>query len=258
MSDALVATLATRLDDAARHATSTPQLSLEHDLSTETAYAIQAASIGRRLARGEKVVGVKMGLTSLAKAKQMGVHEVIWGRLTDAMRIADGGAVAWPRYVHPRAEPEIAYVVGKRIDRAMSPEQALAHVASVAPAIEVIDSRYENFKFALADVIADNASSSGFVIGKPSPTSVEVGDLAITFEVDGKAVQVGSSAAILGHPGRSLAAATALATKAGVVLEPGFVIMAGGATEAVALQPGQVVRVTIAQLGSASFAVTAG
>lgn len=252
----LVDTLAARLDDAARNAKSTPQLSLEHDIDVPTAYAIQAASMKRRFDRGEALVGVKMGLTSLAKAKQMGVHEVIWGRLTDAMRIAPNGSVARPRYVHPRAEPEIAYIVGKRIDRAMSPEEALAHIESVAPAIELIDSRYENFKFALADVIADNASSSGFVIGEASPTSVDVADLAITFQVDGVTVQTGSSAAILGHPGKSLAAATELATKAGIVLEPGFVIMAGGATEAVALKPGQTVSVTIAQLGRAAFSLT--
>lgn len=251
----LVHDLSARLDDAARFARATPQLSLEHDLDVATAYAVQAASIQRRIDRGDPLVGVKMGLTSLAKAKQMGVHEVIWGRLTGAMRIADGGSVARARYVHPRAEPEVAYIVGKRIDRAMSPDEALTHIEAVAPAIELIDSRYENFKFSLADVIADNASSSGFVVGPRSPTSVDVAELAITFAVDGKTVQTGSSAAILGHPGRALAEATRLATGAGLVLEPGFVILAGGATEAVALAPGQTVSVEVADLGRASFSL---
>ena len=95
-----------------------------------------------------------MGLTSRAKMQQMGVSEVIWGRLTDAMRLEEGGEMSHARYTHPRVEPEIAYIMRKPLSGNVSLAEALDAVEAVAPAMEIIDSRYRNFKFALADVIA--------------------------------------------------------------------------------------------------------
>ena len=150
------------LDDAARTATAVPQLTEEHPhLTVEDAYAIQKLSMDRRYDRGEHRVGVKMGLTSRAKMLQVGVSEVVWGRLTDAMRLVEGGDLVRSRYVHPRVEPEIAYIIGKQLAGDVSPVEALAAVEAIAPAVEIIDSRFRNFKFTLPDVVADNASSSG-------------------------------------------------------------------------------------------------
>jgi 2-oxo-3-hexenedioate decarboxylase len=250
-----IARLAALVDDAAREAHEIDQLSLSTTLSVDDAYAIQQASIARRLQRGEARIGLKMGLTSRAKMIQVGVEEVIWGRLTDSMRLEDNGVLVMDRYVHPRIEPEIAFLLKAPLTGDISPAEAMIAVAAVAPAMEVIDSRYRNFKFSLTDVIADNASSSSFVIGAWNDPSVDLGNLGMTLEIDGRPRQIGSSAAILGHPARALAAASRLAARAGETLQAGWIVMAGAATEAVALQPGMHVRNVVEHLGAVSLTV---
>ena len=186
------------LDEAARGAQPVPQFG--DTLSVEQAYAIQAASIARRLERGERRIGMKMGFTSRAKMVQMGVHDMIWGRLTDAMIEEEGGIVDMRRFVHPRVEPEIAFLIGAPLAGVVTPLQARLALAGVAPAMEIIDSRYENFRFSLADVIADNASSSGLVVGDWQSPAQAIDNLGLVMSFDGHPVQIGSSAAILGHP----------------------------------------------------------
>lgn len=243
------------LDAAAREAKAVPQLSASAELTIEHAYDIQKASIALRLKRGEKRIGVKMGLTSRAKIVQMGVSDMIWGRLTDAMVVEDGGAIHRPAYVHPRVEPEIAFLLGKELVGRVTPMQALAAVEAVAPAMEIIDSRYQDFKFSHVDVVADNASSSGFVTGSWSRANVDLSNLGMVMSFNGRPVQIGSSAAILGHPVRALAAAARFAAEAGEPLQPGWIVMAGGATAAEALAPGTWVETEVQTLGRVAFSV---
>ncbi|WP_321968936.1 2-keto-4-pentenoate hydratase [Paraburkholderia tropica] len=243
------------LDDAARHAHEVAQFDTDNALSLEAAYAIQAASIARRIERGERRVGVKMGFTSRAKMVQMGLSDVIWGRLTSAMQIEEGSSIAFSRYVHPRVEPEIAFVLKRDLPGDVTGPQALAAVEAIAPALEVIDSRYKDFKFTLPEVIADNASSSGFVIGAWHSPSTDFANLGLTLDIDGRTVQVGSTAALLGHPLRSLVAAARLSAQAGEPLKAGWLVMAGGATPAEWIKPGQYVSVQMEKLGSAGLSV---
>ena len=252
-----LAALASIVDAAACTATAIPQLTeTVPDLAVEDAYAVQAVSVGRRRARGERRAGYKMGLTSRAKMQQVGVSDIIWGRLTDAMRLIEGGELSRARYVHPRVEPEIAYIIGRPLAGEVSAAEALACVEAVAPALEIIDSRYRDFRFTLPDVIADNSSSSGFLVGAWAKPSSDVANLGIVMEVDGRPVQIGSSAAILGNPIRSLIAAARLIGRAGERLEPGDIVLAGGATAAHPLTPGQRVRTTFQALGVVAFTVT--
>ncbi len=242
------------VDEAARTAGAIPQFTESEALGVEEAYAIQALSMERRFARGERLVGVKMGLTSRAKMAQVGVDEVIWGRLTDAMRLEEGGSLSRKRYVHPRIEPELAFLMKSDLSGAVSPTEALSAVEAIAPAMEVIDSRYRNFKFALPDVIADNSSSSGFVLGSWARPDQDFSNLGIVVEVDGRPAQIGSTAAILGHPIRSLVAAAKAAAPIGG-LQAGWIVLAGGATAAHSLSVGEYVRTTIRGLGSVSIRV---
>ena len=246
--------IATTLDDAARNATAVPQLGSPEGFDLDAAYAVQAASIARRVARGERVIGLKMGFTSRAKMAQMGVSDMIWGRLTDAMLVEDGGGIDLARYVHPRVEPEVAFLIKRRLAGPVTALEALAAVEAVAPALEIIDSRYANFKFDLLDVVADNSSSSGFVTGPARPVR-DVGNLGITLSIDGRAVEFGSTAAILGDPVRALCAAARLAGAAGTALEPGSIVLAGAATAAVPLRAGAAVSVEIDGLGRCGFQV---
>ncbi|MGC5805544.1 2-keto-4-pentenoate hydratase [Ralstonia pseudosolanacearum] len=246
-------TLAQRVDGAAHGARAIAQFGEAEQLTVPDAYAIQAASIARRLARGERRTGVKMGFTSRAKMVQMGVHDVIWGRLTDAMALEEGVAVPLSRYVHPRVEPELVFLLAKPLPPRASLAEALASVAAVAPALEVIDSRYEHFKFSLTDVIADNASSSGYVIGPWADPRRDFSNLGLVLSIDGQPRQIGSTAGILGHPLRSLVAAARLAADAGEPLQAGWIVMAGGATAAEALAPGMHVRCEMQGLGAVEF-----
>lgn len=245
--------LAERLDSAALNASATQQLS--EPLSLEEAYAVQAASMGRRYARGEKRVGLKMGFTSRAKMAQMGIEEMIWGRLTDGMMVDDGDRISIARYVHPRVEPEIAFLLKEPLPGKVSLVEAASALAGVAPALEIIDSRYENFKFSLTDVVADNSSSSGFVIGAWHDPAQGLANLGMILEIDGQARQIGSSAAILGNPLRSLVAAARLADAAGEPLCAGDIVMAGGATAAEALAVGNHVRLCVQKLDTVEFRV---
>jgi 2-oxo-3-hexenedioate decarboxylase len=249
--------LARTVDDAARNARAIAQLSSASKFSLDEAYQIQKKMIGLRIARGERRVGMKMGFTSRAKMVQMGVSDMIWGRLTDRMLVEDGGRISFAKFVHPRVEPEVAYLLKAPLAGPVTPIQALAAVEAVAPALEIIDSRYDDFKFTVEDVVADNASSSGFVVGPWSKPDIDLSNLGMILEFDGRPVQIGSTAAILGNPARSLASASRMAAEQGERLEAGWIVMAGGATEAVALKPGVVVRNTVEKLGSVGFSVGA-
>ena len=248
-----LAAVADRLDEAQRTATATPQLVEPLDLGQ--AYEVQAAALQRRYARGERRIGIKMGFTSRAKMVQMGIDEMIWGRLTDAMLVEDGGSVAHARFVHPRVEPEIAFLLKRPLEGRVTSMAALSAIDGIAPALEIIDSRYESFKFSLTDVVADNSSSSAFVTGAWASPTVDFSNLGMVLEIDGAVRQVGSSAAILGAPIRSLVAAARLAMAAGEPLGAGDIVMAGGATAAEALAPGQHVRVSVQDIGTAEFRI---
>jgi 2-oxo-3-hexenedioate decarboxylase len=248
-----IAEYAELLDEAARLGNEVPQFDTENKLSLEDAYAIQKASIDRRLNRGQRRVGVKMGFTSRAKMIQMGLSDVIWGRLTDAMQVEEGGSIELKGYVHPRAEPELAFLLKRPLTGDVTGPEALAAVEAIAPAIEIIDSRYKDFKFTLPEVIADNASSSSFVIGAWHDPKTDFSNLGLTLSMDGKTVQVGSTAALLGNPLRSLVAAARVSAQAGEPLQAGWIVMAGGATPAEWIKPGQYVSVQMEGLGECGF-----
>lgn len=133
----------------------------------------------------------------------------------------------------------------------------MTHVEAVAPAIEIIDSRYANFKFSLEDVVADNTSASGYVLGPWAPPEIDMANLGMVLEFNGRPVEIGSSAAILGHPGRSLAEAARFAAETGDELKPGYIVLAGAAAAAVALEPGISVKLSVEDLGSVGFNVGA-
>lgn len=249
--------LAARLDEAVERATAIPMLTAEHELSLDDAYRVQRAGIALRKVRGEVLVGMKMGLTSRAKMEQMGVHAPIYGHLTSAMRCDDGGAFEKQAHCHPRVEPEVAFLLARDLEGPVSPAEAMLAVDGVCAALEVIDSRYQDFKFTLPDVVADNASSARFVLGNTlrRASELDLGNLGMVMEINGQVSQIGSSAAIYEHPARSLATLANLLAEVGEKLKAGQIVLAGGATAAVALSVGDRVRLRVDGLGSASFEV---
>lgn len=254
MSD-IIEQLAERLDTAARTAVATPQLDQPAGFGLDQAYAVQAASLRRRFARGERPVGMKMGFTSRAKMIQMGLSDMICGRLTDAMLVEEGGSIRFADFVHPRVEPEIAFLLDKPLSGRVDAMQARDAVRAMAPALEIIDSRYRDFKFSLTDVVADNSSSSAYVVGPWQRADADIANLGIILSVNGRGAGFGSTAAILGHPIRSLVAAARMSAERGFPLQAGDIVLAGGATAAATLHPGDHVLLEMEALGRVQFSV---
>ncbi len=245
---------AAKLDEAAVKATAVPQISTEGSFSEDEAYLIQKASIDRRLRRGETLVGLKMGFTSYAKMEQMGVHDMIWGRLTSSMNILNGQTIQLSNYIHPRSEPEIAFRISKDINSEItSIDELMTYVSGVAAAIEIIDSRFENFKFSLEDVIADNCSSTGFVLGRWCDPKIELTNLSMSMSFNGKKVAEGNSSAILNNPWDALKACTRLAAKYNQRIPENSIVLAGAATAAKYLESKVEVEVEVEKLGYVNF-----
>lgn len=247
--------LAKILDEAAVNAKPISQLSLLNDITIRDAYIIQREAIRCREQRGHEIVGLKMGFTSIAKMEQMGVHDMIWGILTADMVIENGSEASLGNYIHPRAEPEVCFRISKDITAEVSLDELDQYVEAMAPAIEIIDSRYENFKFSLEDVVADNCSSTGFVIGPWQDPSRDIKNLSMELLFDGEVVASGSSADILGDPWKSLQAATRLASEYGEPIRKGHIILAGAATAAVFMKEGVEVSARVESMGETRFKV---
>lgn len=223
------------------------------DLDLDTGYEVQDLNLQARLDRGERLVGVKLGLTSVAKQQRMGVHVPFVAWLTDAMVLDAGDPVPQSRLIHPRVEPEIVFVMAERLEGPdVTREQAMAAVASVHGGVEVIDSRYQDFRFKAGDVAADNASSAAYVVGPVAvaPGALDLAAETVRVEVDGEVVDTATGAAVQGHPGEALALAANDLARRGHAIEAGWVVLTGGMTDAVFAPPGVSVTAHFDHLGS--------
>jgi 2-oxo-3-hexenedioate decarboxylase len=222
------------------------------ELDLAGAYAIQDETLRRRLARGERITGVKVGLTSEKKQQQMKVSSPLTAWLTDAMALR-GTVLPAERLIHPRVEPEIVFEMATRLAGPnVTQSDALAAVGRVRCGFEVIDSRYADFRFTLPDVLADNASSALFVLGSVecSPDALDLAAERCVLRVDDDTVTEGSGADVLGHPAAALAHAANTLAERGHVIEPGWIVLTGGMTDAVAARAGARITAEFTNLGS--------
>jgi 2-oxo-3-hexenedioate decarboxylase len=219
-------------------------------LSIEQSYAVQVLVVARLLERGARVIGMKTGLTSLSKQRAMGMYESLYGYLLDSGLVQEGKPVSLSGLIHPRAEPELAFVMGKPLlGPGVTTEQALAATAEIKLAIELIDSRYRNFDFTLADVVADNCSAGKFLLSRKSfsPSAFDLTLMSVNFEKNGELLHVGTGAEVLGHPANVVAwLANKLYEMEGRGLSAGEIVLAGAFTPAVEIKPGDVVTATFA------------
>ena len=195
----------------------------------------------------------------------MGISDVIVGYLTREMEIPDGGTLSLRGLVHPRVEPEIAFRLGRAVDPLDGYAALVAAVDAVAPALEVIDSRYRDFRFSLPVVVADNTSACRYAIGPwqdfaPGPARAgldphRLNHRRVELQVDGGTVEEGSTAAILGDPLRSLEQLAKMAARHGFPLPAGAVVLAGAATAAAYLKPGTTITGTVQGLGSVQLRI---
>jgi 2-oxo-3-hexenedioate decarboxylase len=227
------------------------------ELDEKTAYAIQKRLVvGHVKDEATRISGLKLGLTSVAKQKQMSVGEPIYGLLLASRMINEGEPLGVASLIHPKAEPEIAIVTNRALQGpGVTADQARAAIESASCAMEIIDSRYKNFRFTLTDVIADNTSAARHTIStfRVPVKGLDLRTLGVVFEKNGEVVSTAAGAAILGDPAVALAWLANKLAEHGESLPAGTVVMTGALTDAIAIAPGDVVRVTIAQLGTLSL-----
>jgi 2-oxo-3-hexenedioate decarboxylase len=250
--------LAARLFEAAREGRTTPPLTDDHpDLTAAEAYAIQDALLALREEAGERIVGAKLGLTSRAKQRDMGIDEPISGWLTDAMALDPGAVLEVSTMVQPRAEPEVAFVLSEDLSgRHVTATHVLAATRWVVPAIEVLDSRYPDYRFGLPDVIADDASAGRFLLGGAvaRPEGIDLRLVGCVFERNGEVLATAAGAAALGHPAAAVAWLVRSLAARGRGLSAGQIVLSGGLTSAVPVGPGDVVTARFDRLGTIELA----
>jgi 2-oxo-3-hexenedioate decarboxylase len=257
LDKATIEKLAQHLEECELGAKDTLKITDDHpEMDWEDAYAIQDVIRARKIARGTKITGLKCGLTSFAKMKQMGVDSPCFGFVTDYGCIPDGGEVKHAELIHPKVEPEIVFVTKAPL------RGPGCHIGAVLAAtdflmvgIEVIDSRYRDFKFDLKSVIADNTSASRFVLGGKAtpPAGIDLRTLGVVMEKNGQIVSIASGAAVLGHPATAVAMLANHLGARGQEIPAGTMILSGGITEAVPVMPGDSVTLKIQHLGSTSL-----
>ena len=262
MTDTLSETTldAAAVDRLARHvhraqaaARAIPKLTNDHPTMTVAdGYLVQNALRSRYLGEGHRLVGWKAGLTSKAKMEQMGVDAPSVGFLTDRMAVPEGSTVEVADHVHPRVEAEVAFVLSADLPAVdCTPEDVVAATAYLVPAIEIIDSRFEAFKFDLPSVIADNSSSARFVVGANGVRVDEVDrtTLGLALVRNGELLTTGASAAVMGDPAAAVSTVANIVGSLGARLEAGMVVLSGGITEAFAIEPGDHVSARFQRLG---------
>ena len=260
MEQALINQIATYLLDAELEKKEVEKVTsaIKPDLTIEEGYIIQQEIVSRKLAQNYKMVGPKMGLTSKAKLVQMGIDEPIYGYVFDYMVIPNGGKVSLQQQIHPRVEAEIAFVMGEDVEgEHVTKEDVLKSTQYVIPALEIIDSRYENFNFTLPDVIADNASTSRVVFGTTvkKPEEVNLETLGAVLRINDEIKDLGAGAAVLGHPAEAIAMLAKMLAKKGGKIRKGDVILSGAITSAVFIELGDVVSGRFEDLGEVHFSV---
>jgi len=257
LEKATIEKLAEHLENAELNCIEVTKITNDYpEITWDEALDVQWEIRRRKEARGNKIVGLKMGLTSMAKMRQMGVETPCYGFLADYFSIPDGGEVKISELIHPKVEAEVAFVTKKELS---GPGCHIGDVLSatdfIVPAVEIIDSRYKDFKFDLKSVIADNSSSSRFVTGgRMLPVEdLDLKTIGVVMEINGEVVELGAGAAILGHPAASVAMLANLLAERGEVIPAGTFIMAGAITPAIAVKAGDNVSVRYQDLGTVTM-----
>ena len=226
------------------------------DFDRPAAYAVQQAGLALRLADGEALIGGKLGFTSKAMQRAMGVESPNSGWLTDPMLVHDG-VLRLDELIHPKVEPEVAFVLGDDLVPPVTAADVLVATAAVLPCLEAVDSRFTDFRFGPLDNIADNSSAGALVLGDPvSVNGIDLALVGCVVERDGEVVATAAGAAALDHPAAAVAWMANHAQRPGAPqgsppLRTGDVIISGGLTAPVDLAPGTSVRCVIDRLGSA-------
>ena len=257
LNQATIEKLAEHLENAELQAYEVTKITDDYPNMTFTdATDVQWEIRRRKMSRGHKIVGMKMGLTSWAKMKQMGVEMPCYGFLADYFSLPDGAEVPFDELIHPKVEAEIAFVTNKELSgKNLTVEDVLAATELVVPAVEIIDSRYKDFKFDLTSVQADNSSSTRFVVGSHAakPEDFDWSTIGVVMQKNGEIIELGAGAAVLDHPAASVAMLATMLAERDEVIPAGTFIMTGGITAAVLVEKGDSIVVRYQGLGAVTM-----
>lgn len=255
-----IQTIARRLHQAEIDRKQIRQVSLDHpEITIEDAYAIQRAWVAHKIASGRKLVGHKIGLTSRAMQVSSNITEPDYGALLDDMFFDEGTDIPFERFIVPRVEVELAFILGKPLK---GPNVTLFDVLEatewVIPALEIIDARIQQVDphtkatRKVFDTISDNAANAGVVMGGRAvrPTEVDLRKVPAVLYRNGVIEESGVSAAVLNHPAKGVAWLANKLAAYDVTLQPGQVILGGSFTRPVSASPGDTFHVDYDQLGS--------
>ena len=254
LSDAIRERLATDLAEAERtRVPMSPLTDAYPGIDVVDAYEIQLINIRHRLAEGATVVGHKVGLSSAAMQQMMGVDEPDYGHLLADMEVFEDVEVDTGRYLYPRVEVEVGFVLADDLPGAgCTEDDVLAATAAFAPSIELIDTRITDWKIKLCDTIADNASSAGFILGpaRVSPKDIDITAIDAVLTRNDEVVAEGRSDAVLGNPVTAVAWLARKVDSFGVRLRAGDIVLPGSCTRAIDVRPGDRFVADFAGLGS--------
>lgn len=245
--------IAQRLRDAYRSGPIEPLTASWPGLTVDDAYAIQVAQVRHWTGQGARVRGHKVGLTSAAMQRLLGVTSPDFGHLLDGMFFDEHAAVPMAGFLQPRIEPEIAFVMGRRLaGPGVTAADAVRAVDHVLPCLEIVDSRIRDWKIGLVDTVADNASSGGVVLGgRPTRlTSLDLRLVGCNLRRNGAVVGTGAGGAVLGNPLTALVWVANVLGSRGVALEEGHVVLPGACTAMVPVEAGDTVSAEFAGLGT--------
>lgn len=223
------------------------------DIDVVDAYEIQLINIRQRVAEGARVLGHKVGLSSKAIQQMMGVDEPDYGHLLDEMQLFEDTPVKANRYLYPRVEVEVGFILNADLPGAgCTEDDVLAATEALVPSIELIDTRITDWKIELCDTIADNASSAGFVLGEArvSPRDIDVKGIDAVLRCNGEVVAEGRTDAVLGNPVTAVAWLARKVDGFGVRLRKGDVVLPGSCTRAIDAHPGDAFVADFVGLGS--------
>lgn len=198
------------------------------------------------------LAGWKLGVTSRAKQVQVGLSEPIYGFLPADAALEPGVPLRTGGLIQPRAEPEIVFFLGDDLAGAdVTAEQVLAASSAVTVGLEILDSRYHDYRFTIADVVADNTSASRYLLGEPvPPTGIDLRLVGVVLEHNGEVAATAAGAAALGHPAEAVAWLARALHAEGEALRAGEIVLSGGLTAAVPLRAGDTVVASIDRLGT--------
>jgi 2-keto-4-pentenoate hydratase len=247
---------AARLDQAEQSRLPLPPLSQEHPaLTPAQAYAIQSAWLDLKLAKGTRIIGRKIGLTSHAMQALLGVDQPDYGFLLDSMVVSSGSTLARADFLLPRIEPEIAFWLARDLKGpGITIDTVLAATRGVSPALELVDSRIANWQITLPDTIADNASSARVIVSEQI-VPLDGLDLAaevVTLTRNGIEVGAGNGAAVLGHPAEAVAWLANKLAEYDIALVAGQLVLPGAMCAAATVSVGETYRAMFTTIGEVS------